>query len=586
MKLQKGFRELVVLASGLALVLVVPLVVDLGCSGPFRTPKALLAQSLWAVLAALFLARPSWDPFLAPPAAVAAAGLLSALATTPAAAYATVPWLSGVLGWAAVRSLPGEKRELLARAVVWAGFLEALVALAFFDPEGRPSSFRLLENLEGRYAWLGTMGNPADVGSFLVLPTVLALTWAWTGTRRVLWLALGLAQGAVLMATQTLSAMAAVLVGLAVLALARLPQKRRLPAVATLALAAAVLVLAAPPLRERLQTAWSQVQHGGWLWAASARGAAWTAALRMAVANPIFGVGFGQFEAHSFTFLRTEELAERGRILGMETGFGEAHNELFQYWAETGAVGLALLAFGLWLAWRQGRQQGTPKPAPRKGLPLPPGPLAAAAAVVAFFQFPLHLAAIAAQWAVLAAWLSPPLPAPRGSCRVGVAAGLALATLVVGGSFLQWRAYRAVQSAEVLVTLLRQNPQAPQRQTLAFEALRGLQRKLALLPWDYRAQTTAGNLAREAGDWPAAASHFRAALKLAERPETHFNLGVALYVLGQEPDALAHLVRAVALNPGVLRSVSDKVLASRLSAALEKAGYFARVPWARDWLPK
>ncbi|GBC80057.1 hypothetical protein HRbin09_01286 [bacterium HR09] len=255
----------VVLAAGLGLVLVVPLVVDIATAGSFRTPKSLLANVLWAVLAAAFLARPSWDPWLLLPAAVAVAALVSALASTPAAAWAALSWVMGALGFGALRQLAPDLRRHLARAVLWAGFLQALVAIAFFDPRWRPESFRLLEPGEGRYLWLGTMGNPADVASFLVVPTVLAFAWFWTHKRHFLWLFLALLQTAVIVATQTLSALAALLAGLAALAFTTLSPARRLRVLGALAIAAVVLVAAVSPIRQRLVSSWQEVKSGQWL---------------------------------------------------------------------------------------------------------------------------------------------------------------------------------------------------------------------------------------------------------------------------------------------------------------------------------
>lgn len=595
MKGRKSLWEWVVLAAALALVLLLPLAVDIATAGSFRTPKSLLANVFWAVLAAAFLARPSWDPWMWPPAAVTLAAFASALASTPAVLWACIPWVLFSLGFGALRQLSSDSRKTLARAVIYAGLLQAVVAVAFFDPRWRPDTFSLLEPGEGRYLWLGTMGNPADVASFLVLPTVLSFSWFWTRKRQVVWLVLALVPAAVIVATQTLSALAALLLGLSVLALGHIPSPRRLRLLGVLALGAVVFVAAVPPVRERLVSSWRQVQSGQWLWLASARGAAWSSAFRMFAANPTLGVGFGQFEAHSFRYLTAEELAQRGRFLGLETGFGEAHNEFLQYLAETGLVGLALLLAGFWFSVHHKRQPEAPsarhREHPSKGeerafAPWPVAPALTAAGMLSLFQFPLHLSAIAAQWAVTAALLLPPLSPPRRWRRWGTGIGLGLVLVVGFASWQQWRAYRAVQSADVLVSLLRQRPRDPQRQTLAFTAYEGVRGKLGFLPFDYRAETTAGNLAQEAGDWERAEAHFRRALALAERPETRFNLGVALFTLGQQAEALTHLVRAVELNPAVLKVITDKTLATRVAAALESNGYFRRFDWTRDWLAR
>jgi O-antigen ligase len=567
-------REKLVLALGVLLVVALPLAVDIGCAGPFRTPKSLLAAVLWAALAWLFLARPSFDAWCWPAAAVVGAGLVASLLVAPRGVLQLPPVILASLGFFALRQLPPQGKTLLAKAVVWGGVGQALLALAFYDPASRPASWALLEQGEGRYLFLGTMGNPADVAVYLVLPTLLAASFALAGKRRLLWAAAALLQASVIVATQTLSALAALGVGLVLLVGKRLPADKRLPAAAGLALALLLVVFAVPPLRQRLAVAWQEASRYGFAWVASARGAAWLAAWRMFLAKPLLGFGLGQFEAHSFSFLPQEVLAERGKVLGLETGFGEAHNELLQFLAETGLLGLLALTAALVFAWRR---------APQAAPLLPAAPLLAAAAVLASLQFPLHLAATAAQWLAVAALLLPPLPLgkPRSwACAAGPLL-LAAASVLAWG---QWRAWRAVQAAEVLVTGLRAQGAGEAKKVVAAQAYQGLEAKLALLAWDYRARTVAGNLAREAGAFQEAVDHFRAAVALAERPETRFNLGVTLLSLGQEQEGLQHLVRAVELNPAVLRVVEEPLLAAKLHAALVQRGYFARFPWAEPWL--
>ena len=576
MKQKLELREKLVLAMGTALTVGLPLVVDIGSAGPFRTPKSLLATVLWAALAGLFLARPGWDAWCWPAVAGVTAGVVSSLAAgAPQGLLKLLPVLVASLGFFALRQLPEPGKERLARAVVLGGVLEALLALAFYDPAARPGSWAALEQGQGRYLFLGTMGNPADVGVFLVLPTLIAASLAWAGKRRLLWAAAALLQAGVILATQTLSALGALWVGLLFLAAAQLPANRRLRAAFALGLGLALVLLTVAPVRQRILEAFQAATRSGFAWVASARGAAWASAWGMFLAHPIFGVGFGQFEAHSFRFLAPEVLAARGRVLGLETGFGEAHNELLQYLAETGAIGLLLLGGAIALAWRNRKPKGT------RLLPAPP--FVAAMVVLAGFQFPLQLAAPAAQWLGVAALLLPPLPSgqPRPLART---VGALLCTAVSLLAWGQWRAWRAVQAAEVLVAGLRSQWTTERQKVVAAEGYRGLAAKLPWLPWQYRAETVAGNLAREAGLWHAALNHFRAALALAERPETRFNLGVTLLSLGHEQEGLQHLVRAVELNPAVLKVVEDPLLARKLRQSLAESGYFVRFPWAESWL--
>jgi len=88
----------------------------------------------------------------------------------------------------------------------------------------------------------------------------------------------------------------------------------------------------------------------------SGRAAGYAAAASMLAARPTTGVGFNLFEANSFRYQSPDALAERGRVLGLATGFGEAHNDLLQYAAETGFVGLVLALAGL--AWARRATRG------------------------------------------------------------------------------------------------------------------------------------------------------------------------------------------------------------------------------------
>ena len=88
-----------------------------------------------------------------------------------------------------------------------------------------------------------------------------------------------------------------------------------------------------------------------------------------------------------------------------------------------------------------------------------------------------------------------------------------------------------------------------------------------------------GSLALEAGDATVATTHFARAVKLAERPELRFNLGMARLAGGDEAGGLAELVTAVKLNPAVVKQVTSPDLLARLRTVLEAEGYTARHPW-------
>jgi tetratricopeptide (TPR) repeat protein len=563
------------------IVLLLPLVWSSAAHEAFRSPKSELSMALWASLAALFVARNTsaraWrDPWWLAWAGVLAGGLVSAL-------LAAHPWLCllelaplvlAALGWGALRQLPEERRARLVSLVVVAGVIEALVTLAFLVPSWQPESFRLIPNFYGRYSWIGTLGNPADVAVFLVLPALLATARAFERRRRRTYVAAALLIVVVIVGSRTLSAVAALVLGEAVLLWRRLPARRRRLGLGA-ALVAVIVVVLTTPLLWRIVGAANEALGGGWIWLGSGRGAGVAAAVSMAAARPVTGVGFGMFEANSFRYQTEATLAARGRELGMKTGFGEAHDDLLQYGAETGLLGVLLAAGGLVLAWRRRSRGGDALPCR--------APLLAAVLVLVLSQFPLHLAAIAAQWVVLAALALPPLEPPRAAGRLthGLQA-VVIVAIAAAMAFVAWRRYTAWVALEQGSTLSSFLTQGTPRRTgpeIAAAALARLEPKLRWIPGSWEASVTLGDLAMKAGDVDGALAHFEAARSLAERPEIRFDLGMALLASGERDAGMADLVRAVKLNPAIYRGIENADLARDLRRRLDLDGYSRRHPW-------
>jgi hypothetical protein len=582
-----GLLVSVAAGASLVLVLVVPLVWHSGMEDMFRTPKTELALAAWGVLAAVFAVsnrgaalRERW--WAAWGGVLAGAGLSALASGQPARVLAAMlPVALAALGWGAIRQLPEPRRRTLERAIIWAAVLEATAALLFLRSEWRPESFGLLPDLTGRYALIGTLGNPADVAVFLVLPALLSVGHAFSSRKRR-WLsaAVALLLTFVIVATGTFTAVIALALGAAVLAWCALPRRRRVPALAALA-CVSILIVLATPLRQRMSETAAALRAGNAIWLGSGRAAGYASALAMLAAHPLTGVGFGLFEANSFRFLSRDALAERAHVLGLETGFGEAHNEALQHAAETGAVGLALAAIGVVLAVRGGARA--------RGMVAPVAPMLAAAAVLALAQFPLHLAAIAAQWTVLAALALPRLDTPeplsgRGRLRL-VAVGV-VGALVVALAWQRVGASVTLHQAQVLSDSVRAPETAPAvRRALARAALPHLVAKSRWLPFSWRAAVIVGNLAVDAGDIQRAVASFQRALVLAERPEVRFDVGIALLMVGERDAGMAHLERAVELNPAVFRTIADPDLSRSLRRRLDASGYGLAHGWIYDGTP-
>lgn len=570
--------------AAVALLLVVPLVWTTGVTNPFRTPQRELTLATLGVLAAAGLAVPGLRRRLADGwslawAGVLAAGVVAALASPhPALALAgLVPLLLAALAWLTLRQLDDVHRRRLRSCVVLAAVIQTGLAALFTLPEWRPVGYSLLEGLTGRFAWIGTLGNPGNLGVFLVLPGLLAAALALEkGHRPARWWAAAVVVGTGVVATRTLTAGAALVLGLAVLLWRRLPQRRRFPALIALVAAAAV-VAGVSPMRGRIVETAQLAQRGGWRWLASGRGAIVEAGVLMVAAHPWTGVGPGRFEAYSFAVAGEDDLADRARVLGLITGFGEAHNDILQFAAEHGAVGVALALAGFVLAWRR-RTTGS-------GVIPTPAALAAAATLLALTQFPLHHAATAAQWLVLAALAVPRLAAADPVPGRGVAwwrAALA-ALLVVAVALVVWQRFtaeRGVAQAQRLSESIRSAPKPAALRPVARAARDNLARQLRWLPGSWRALVALGNLSIDAGEPSVARRQFEAALAFAERPETRFDLGVAAQLAGDRAAALEQLERAVRLNPALFREVRDGPTRRELRDRLEASGYVTRHPWA------
>ena len=164
---------------------------------------------------------------------------------------------------------------------------------------------------------------------------------------------------------------------------------------------------------------------------------------------------------------------------------------------------------------------------------------------------------------------------------VGVLAGAALT--------LTWQHYRATtlfQQGRLLSESLRAARCGPRRRAQAARAaLANLVPRARMLPYSWEAAVILGNLAVDAGDTRLAVASFGRALALAERPEVQFNVGIALLMAGNRANGIAHLARAVQLNPAIFREVRDPELAVALRRHLDASGYGVKHPWMYQGTP-
>jgi O-antigen ligase len=402
-----------------AVVLVPPFVLLPAARDSFRLPK--LVASEWLALASLlplawsWRRRPwDWRSWAKPGALAAAAplvllGLLS-LATTahPEHARRALPSLvigaACLVGWTLGSSRAALERALSLLAIPACAL--ALLAVLQFHGLYRPFVFATNQGAE-RLGVVSLAGNPGDLGVYLVLPCLLAqwLAWQARGGRRALHAGVAIVCLYGLVAGQTLTALAALVAGSAVLWFFLLPRRRALLGAAAVVVLAALAIGVLPPLRERAQSKVGPLLRGDWNELLTYRLDAWAAARWMLARHPATGVGFGAFRAE-YTPAK-EALLERGRRFSpfaLESTFANAHNDILEVAAELGSPGLAALAWALFCLLRAAlRRAPEERPGVVAGL--------VAMTIAALANFPFEIALVAFPWLVFLAWVMRPAPA-------------------------------------------------------------------------------------------------------------------------------------------------------------------------------
>lgn len=250
-----------------------------------------------------------------------------------------------------------------------------------------------------RLARVGLLGNQNDVGTFLVLPALLAaaFTIITTGTRRYLYGAVAILLLWGIVTSRCMTAAGAVAVALFALYAGK-SWKRALIAAVAGALLFAGAAYAYRPLKMKTVALASRLVQRQWTSALGSRVVAFAAAVDMAKEHPFTGVGPGRYGGEFFTHrlqLRIDGPSSGKRPIHAGN-FAETHNDYLQVLAETGVAGLLLFLGALGLIARQsyGSERADPEENQQQSVAqLLAIPVAIALAVLSIAQFPLQLAA-------------------------------------------------------------------------------------------------------------------------------------------------------------------------------------------------
>lgn len=331
----------------------------------------------------------------------------------------------GGIGWTAVSALFSSNRALALHALVYVVCLSAIgligayalrpvsvsvLAAAMFIPAVINVGVITLQALKIWNPWVfsaGTyeraqknalLGNPNDVGAYLVAPTILAAALAVTSKRhRGLYIAATALFAAGMLMSETLTAVGSTLIALIVLSLRRNLKRGFIASVLLIAIVSMVTLLYSP-MRNRLARVTGAMHVEQVDRMLNGRLPAFFAAWQMFRANPLTGVGPGafKFEYMPARIALDDRYAAQFAPEYAGVNFGEVHNDHLQLLAESGLPGyllfLAVVAVVGAIGLRQADDNDHFRVVTARLLALP---LCAGLLVTMITGFPLQLAASA-----------------------------------------------------------------------------------------------------------------------------------------------------------------------------------------------
>lgn len=322
------------------------------------------------------------------------------------------------VGWTAVTALLSSQKVVSGDTLLWVACCAAFFLSALALAERRPlwsaipalfaaavnsivvllqrfqvwTPFQFQEGLALRARLTGYLGNPDDVGAYLLIPIIAAAVLAlvmrgaarWTSTAVALLLAVAL------LASETLTALIAL--GAAVAMLIVLLSRRAALRIAL----AAVIVLAVVfvlrlPVTRRLQNVAAQLLAGQLHEASSERLEGFHTAWAMFTDHPLVGVGPGCF---AYWYLPYDILlsANHPEYLVSGSNFHDVHNDHLQLLATTGLPGYAIFLAAL-VQLGLVAKGAAPDDARGRFARLFAAPAAVGAGLLTLGSFPLELAA-------------------------------------------------------------------------------------------------------------------------------------------------------------------------------------------------
>ncbi|MBZ0112934.1 MAG: O-antigen ligase family protein [Thermoanaerobaculia bacterium] len=347
------------------LVLTVPLLVVPQRVDAFALPKLMLAESL-GLLSLVFLAlgylTGGWSIdrtqlrrllLLTLPIGIwVAVGVLGSSHPHQArnAGLDFAIGLACLWGWCL--AFDGSRLRRLLDLTLWPGLVVAVLGALQFHHLYQPFQFSAGGDT-ARLQVTSLAGSASDLASYLAFVCILfqlrcaerfqteggRTAWGWALGALICFYTLAL--------TQTLTALAAVVVGSLVVWGRVLPARRRWQVLVGTVAGLVLTVTLVTPLRERIVSKVLRSERGGFNVILTGRLDAWRVATRVLLDHPL-GTGHGTFRAEyvptKLALLKEGEVFYRGHLYPT---FSQVHNEVLQVGAEWGWPGLLLLTWAL-----------------------------------------------------------------------------------------------------------------------------------------------------------------------------------------------------------------------------------------------
>lgn len=388
--------------------ILVPLIFMIPAADSFRLPKEAAVRGLAILLGA-----------------VAALGFLNGRLNLRATMRDRVVWMAmAVVGWTAVTAMTSTNVRLSASSLGWVAAGAVVFAAAYASaanasihlaavalvPAIINAGIVMLQtrgiwlvvrgpNIENAVARTALVGNPTDLGSYIVVPALAALALAivTSGAVRMAYAVVSAILVVPIIVTTRVTPAGAYVIS--VLCLFLIWKLRAGMVAACVVLACGIVVLAIyEPLRGRTTAIINDVRNGNYDAALTYRTTAYLSAWRMGKEHPLFGVGPGCFgwQYYGYKLGVERDHPELLESLTRYLNFGEAHNDHVQTFAVAGIPGYLLFLGALGMlgsgSFRRPRKEREIEPDLRlRFAQIFSLPLAVSFFVVALTFFPLSL---------------------------------------------------------------------------------------------------------------------------------------------------------------------------------------------------